>query len=223
MLTKHLPRFCHSLWINWDVKMYYEPTDTAAKARTTTLNEELGQIEYIFSDKTGTLTQNIMTFNKCSIVGVHYGDVLNERGEVVEVTEHTVPVDFSANAMYESSFRFYDQTLLDAVKRGVQPVHEFFRLLAICHTVMSEEKEGNLEYQAQSPDEAALTSAARNFGFVFKVSLRLVKNYLILVFGSFLSGSLERRPASPLRSLASRRSMSCWRFSTLTTFASACR
>ncbi|KAH9406631.1 Phospholipid-transporting ATPase ID [Tyrophagus putrescentiae] len=161
-------RFCHSLWINWDVKMYYEPTDTAAKARTTTLNEELGQIEYIFSDKTGTLTQNIMTFNKCSIVGVHYGDVLNERGEVVEVTEHTVPVDFSANAMYESSFRFYDQTLLDAVKRGVQPVHEFFRLLAICHTVMSEEKEGNLEYQAQSPDEAALTSAARNFGFVFK-------------------------------------------------------
>ena len=37
--------------------MYYAPTDTPAKSRTTTLNEELGQIEYIFSDKTGTLTQ----------------------------------------------------------------------------------------------------------------------------------------------------------------------
>ena len=37
--------------------MYYAPKDTAARARTTTLNEELGQIEYIFSDKTGTLTQ----------------------------------------------------------------------------------------------------------------------------------------------------------------------
>jgi len=50
-------RLIHSLWINWDRHMYYAPKDTAAVARTTTLNEELGQIEYIFSDKTGTLTQ----------------------------------------------------------------------------------------------------------------------------------------------------------------------
>ena len=50
-------RLVNSYWINWDVKMYYENKDTPAKARTTTLNEELGQIEYIFSDKTGTLTQ----------------------------------------------------------------------------------------------------------------------------------------------------------------------
>jgi P-type E1-E2 ATPase len=50
-------RFVHSFWINWDCHMYYSVKDTPAKARTTTLNEELGQIEYIFSDKTGTLTQ----------------------------------------------------------------------------------------------------------------------------------------------------------------------
>lgn len=37
--------------------MYYEPAETGAKARSTTLNEELGQIQYVFSDKTGTLTQ----------------------------------------------------------------------------------------------------------------------------------------------------------------------
>lgn len=40
-----------SLLINWDLKMYYDVNDIPAVARTTTLNEELGQIEYIFSDK----------------------------------------------------------------------------------------------------------------------------------------------------------------------------
>ena len=44
-------RLGQSLLINWDRKMYYQPEDVPAIARTTTLNEELGQIEYIFSDK----------------------------------------------------------------------------------------------------------------------------------------------------------------------------
>ncbi len=81
-------RLAQSFLINWDEQMFYEKTQTAAKARTTTLNEELGQIEYIFSDKTGTLTQNIMSFNKCSIGGNCFGDVYDSsNGEVIEPNE----------------------------------------------------------------------------------------------------------------------------------------
>lgn len=66
-------RLGNSFYIDWDRKMYYARSDTPAEARTTTLNEELGQIKYVFSDKTGTLTQNIMIFNKCTINGTCYG------------------------------------------------------------------------------------------------------------------------------------------------------
>ena len=100
-------RSIQSLWINWDIKMYYDKADIPAKARTTTLNEELGQIEYIFSDKTGTLTQvsltfyfiskrpniyinvlkNIMTFNKCSINGKLYGYIYDAHNNEIEITD----------------------------------------------------------------------------------------------------------------------------------------
>ena len=84
--------------IDWDKDMYYSKSDTYAKARTTTLNEELGQIQYVFSDKTGTLTQNIMTFNKCSINCKSYGDIINEMtGEPVDLDEvmHNLQLSFT--------------------------------------------------------------------------------------------------------------------------------
>uniref|UniRef100_A0A3Q2QIK5 Phospholipid-transporting ATPase n=1 Tax=Fundulus heteroclitus TaxID=8078 RepID=A0A3Q2QIK5_FUNHE len=155
-------RLGHSFFINWDRKMYHSQTDTSAEARTTTLNEELGQVEFLFSDKTGTLTQNVMVFSKCSITGRTYGtsDAL---------TLKTACVDFSFNPLCDQGFKFYDCSLVEAVKREESAVQEFFRLLALCHTVMPEEKsEGKLEYQAQSPDEGALVTAARNFGFIFR-------------------------------------------------------
>ncbi|XP_030639450.1 phospholipid-transporting ATPase ID [Chanos chanos] len=160
-------RLGHSYFINWDRRMFCNRSNTPAEARTTTLNEELGQVEYIFSDKTGTLTQNIMTFNKCSINGHAYGEVIDTpRGQ----TKKVEPLDFSAwNPLADRDFSFYDHTLLEAVKLGEPAVHEFFRVLCLCHTAMSEEKsEGELVYKAQSPDEGALVTAARNFGFVFR-------------------------------------------------------
>ncbi|XP_010562534.1 PREDICTED: phospholipid-transporting ATPase ID-like [Haliaeetus leucocephalus] len=162
-------RLGNSFYIDWDRKMYYPLNDTPAQARTTTLNEELGQIKYIFSDKTGTLTQNIMCFNKCSINGKSYGDVYDMSGQRIEINENTEKVDFSYNQLADPKFAFYDHSLVEAVKLRDVPTHRFFRLLSLCHTVMPEEKkEGNLVYQAQSPDEGALVTAARNFGFVFR-------------------------------------------------------
>uniref|UniRef100_A0A672N8D3 Phospholipid-transporting ATPase n=1 Tax=Sinocyclocheilus grahami TaxID=75366 RepID=A0A672N8D3_SINGR len=161
-------RLGNSYFIDWDCKMYHVKSNTPAQARTTTLNEELGQIKYIFSDKTGTLTQNIMTFNRCSINGKSYGEVVDFAGQRVEVTE-VKKVDFSWNSLADPKFCFHDHKLVEAVKSGSPEVQAFFRLLALCHTVMPEEKtEGELFYQAQSPDEGALVTAARNFGFVFR-------------------------------------------------------
>jgi phospholipid-transporting ATPase len=67
--------------INWDLEMYHKETDTPALTRTTNLNEELGQIQYILSDKTGTLTQNVMEFRKLFIKGVSYGFGTTEIGK----------------------------------------------------------------------------------------------------------------------------------------------
>jgi len=47
--------------------------DMGAVVQSSNLNEELGQIQYIFSDKTGTLTKNQMVFKKLSVGGVIYG------------------------------------------------------------------------------------------------------------------------------------------------------
>uniref|UniRef100_A0A3Q2QBE4 Phospholipid-transporting ATPase n=1 Tax=Fundulus heteroclitus TaxID=8078 RepID=A0A3Q2QBE4_FUNHE len=160
-------RLGNSYFINWDRKMYYAKNDTPAQARTTTLNEELGQIKYIFSDKTGTLTQNIMAFNKCSINGKNYGRQFKSKNH--SDTRKTQKVDFSWNKLADPKFTFHDYSLLEDVREGNPEAQDFFRLLALCHTVMPEEKkEGELNYQAQSPDEGALVTAARNFGFVFR-------------------------------------------------------
>ncbi|XP_043834358.1 phospholipid-transporting ATPase IC isoform X2 [Dromiciops gliroides] len=158
-------RLGQSYFINWDLQMYYSEKDTPAKSRTTTLNEQLGQIHYIFSDKTGTLTQNIMTFKKCCINGQIYGD---HRDASQHHHSRMDEVDFSWNTFADGKLVFYDHYLIEQIQSGKESeVRQFFFLLAICHTVMVDRSDGQINYQAASPDEGALVTAARNFGFAF--------------------------------------------------------
>ncbi|TVU31027.1 hypothetical protein EJB05_22691 [Eragrostis curvula] len=163
-------------FINNDINMYHAESNTPALARTSNLNEELGQVEYIFSDKTGTLTRNLMEFFKCSIGGEMYGTGITEI-EKGGAERAGIKIDNdegkrSAAAIHEKGFNFDDARLMRGAWRNEpnpEACKEFFRCLAICHTVLPEGEETpeKISYQAASPDEAALVAAAKNFGFFF--------------------------------------------------------
>ncbi|XP_034740277.1 phospholipid-transporting ATPase IA isoform X4 [Etheostoma cragini] len=148
LVTLEVIKFIQAFFINWDTDMLYEPTNTPAMARTSNLNEELGQVKYIFSDKTGTLTCNVMQFKKCTIAGVAYGH--------------------STHSSEEEGFN--DLSLLENLQSNhptAAVILDFMTMMAICHTAVPERTDGKITYQAASPDEGALVRAAQNLGFVF--------------------------------------------------------
>ncbi|KAL0839953.1 hypothetical protein ABMA28_016563 [Loxostege sticticalis] len=145
-VTAEIVRFFQAKFIAMDSEMYHEQTDTPAMARTSNLNEELGMVKYVFSDKTGTLTCNVMEFHKCSIAEMIY----NKPGET-ERLEDTL--------LYQNLMRNHPTAPV---------IREFLTMLAICHTVIPEMVDGKINYHAASPDERALVMGAARFGFVFE-------------------------------------------------------
>lgn len=73
IVTMEVVKFFQAQFIQWDAEVYDVEKDLATKVQTSNLNEQLGQVDYVFSDKTGTLTCNLMEFKKMSIGEFSYG------------------------------------------------------------------------------------------------------------------------------------------------------
>ncbi|MCJ1476204.1 hypothetical protein MMC13_004870 [Lambiella insularis] len=77
-ISLEIIKTCQAYFIYSDTAMYYEKLDYPCTPKSWNISDDVGQIEYIFSDKTGTLTQNVMQFKKASINGVPYGEAYTE-------------------------------------------------------------------------------------------------------------------------------------------------
>jgi phospholipid-transporting ATPase len=73
MVTADMVKLFQAIFMSNDVYMYDQEQDMPMRAQSSNLNEELGQVEYVFSDKTGTLTCNVMEFKKFSAGNKAYG------------------------------------------------------------------------------------------------------------------------------------------------------
>ncbi|KAM4733128.1 phospholipid-transporting ATPase 11C isoform 6-T8 [Anableps anableps] len=173
-VTVEMQKFLGSFFIAWDKDFFDPEIKEGALVNTSDLNEELGQVEYIFTDKTGTLTQNNMEFIECCIDGFQY-----KHQEGSSELDGFCVTDGPVNKVQQ--------------KAGREREELFLRALCLCHTVQVKEstKQGQDQidqldhvdglgseevlqppqqergFIASSPDEIALVKGAMRYGFTF--------------------------------------------------------
>jgi phospholipid-translocating ATPase len=165
-ITLEIVRTLQAVFIYSDIEMYYEKIDQPCIPKTWNISDDVGQIEYIFSDKTGTLTQNVMEFKKASINGQPYGEAYTEaqagmqkrlgvdvesegdkiRAEIAEAKVRTIAGLRQINDnpfLHDDELTFiapdFVSDLAGESGREQQQANENFMLaLALCHTVIAE-------------------------------------------------------------------------------------
>ncbi|KAG1338873.1 phospholipid-transporting ATPase 1 [Cocos nucifera] len=171
-ISMELVRLGQAYFMTRDASLYDEASNSRFQCRALNINEDLGQIKYIFSDKTGTLTENKMEFQCASIQGVDYSG-----------GKASSPRDWEAYSVVGNQFWRpkllvkTDPELVRLLRSGGESrermhAREFFLALAACNTIVPltvgtpDPKQKLIDYQGESPDEVALVYAAAAYGFV---------------------------------------------------------
>ncbi|KAI1827754.1 phospholipid-translocating P-type ATPase [Xylaria intraflava] len=171
-----------------DIEMYDAETDTPISINTNTILEDLGQVDYVFSDKTGTLTENNMQFRKLTVGGtswLHGVDMATKdaRGKVRRAagvsdvnTDYSLPVAEESGSeparTSASQSSSGTEALIEYIRRNPntafsKQAQQFLLCIALCHTCLPETSEdGRITFQAASPDEVALVQAAKDMGYL---------------------------------------------------------
>ncbi|XP_047942456.1 phospholipid-transporting ATPase 1 isoform X3 [Salvia hispanica] len=172
-ISVELVRIGQAYFMIRDDRMFDKSTNSRFQCRALNINEDLGQIKYVFSDKTGTLTENKMEFQCASVGGVDYDngkDISTEDWQ----TGYSVQVD--GMVLRPKMTVKLDQDLLNLSKmehtNEGKHVYDFLVALAACNTIVPLTVETSdpaiklIEYQGESPDEQALAYAAASYGFM---------------------------------------------------------
>ncbi|KAF3434340.1 hypothetical protein FNV43_RR25443 [Rhamnella rubrinervis] len=172
-ISMELVRVGQAYFMINDTQLYDEASNSRFQCRALNINEDLGQVKYVFSDKTGTLTENKMEFQCASIWGVDYSG--EKAISETEQVGYSVQVD--GKILTPKMKVKTEKELLQLSKIGKETnegkhVHDFFLALAACNTIVpliTDSSDPNvklIDYQGESPDEQALVYAASAYGFV---------------------------------------------------------